>query len=282
MNQSADKTGLPARQQWVQLSRAVIMIHWTAWFKEGHCLAWGKLIKLPSEGVFLPLRSQNQPVVSLMMLKVPLSGITFKWLRGAMRFLFIQEPGADNRAINDWKLITSHFCRAQQDVSQFNQEQKVNGCRFSFVYALISSLLFVIGLFGTIPLMVFLFQFCMDAKKKNSPKHFNLIKEYWIMKLCHHWLLKDIIHKNSELLCGIKENDQLNGCVHHQRSEFDRLIICVYLPKTARTFFHTLAIQASRQRHAEGVFSFTSALRNTITRQWRPPQRNTAAAKLPF
>lgn len=281
MNQSTDKTGLPARQQWVQLSRAVIMIHWTAWFKEGHCLAWGKLIKLPSEGVFLPLRSQNQPVVSLMMLKVPLSGITFKWLRGAMRFLFIQEPGADNRAINDWKLITSHFCRAQQDVSQFNQEQKVNGCRFSFVYALISSLLFVIGLFGTIPLMVFLFQFCMDAKKKNSPKHFNLIK-YWIMKLCHHWLLKDIIHKNSELLCGIKENNQLNGCVHHQRSEFDRLIICVYLPKTARTFFHTLAIQASRQRHAEGVFSFTSALRNTITRQWRPPQRNTAAAKLPF
>lgn len=119
-------------------------------------------------------------------------------------------------------------------------------------------------------------------QKKNSPKHFNLIKEYWIMKLCHHWLLKDIIHKNSELLCGIKENNQLNGCVHHQRSEFDRLIICVYLPKTARTFFHTLAIQASRQRHAEGVFSFTSALRNTITRQWRPPQRNTAAAKLPF
>lgn len=42
------------------------------------------------------------------------------------------------------------------------------------------------------------------------------------MKLCHHWLVKDIICKNSELLCGIKENDQLNGCVHHQRSEFDQ------------------------------------------------------------
>lgn len=51
-----------------------------------------------------------------------------------MRFLFIQEPGADNRAINDWKLITSHFCGAQRDVSQFNQEQKVNGCSFSFVF----------------------------------------------------------------------------------------------------------------------------------------------------
>ncbi len=50
-----------------------------------------------------------------------------------MRFLFIQEPGADNRAINDWKLITSHFCRAQRDASQFNQEQKVNGCTFTFV-----------------------------------------------------------------------------------------------------------------------------------------------------
>lgn len=84
-------------------------------------------------GSFLPLGSQNQPVVSLMMLEVPLSGITFKWLRGAMRFLFIQEPGADNRAINDWKLITSHFCSAQRGASQFNQEQKVNGCSFAFV-----------------------------------------------------------------------------------------------------------------------------------------------------
>lgn len=78
-------------------------------------------------GSFLPLGPPNHPVVSLMMLKGPLSGITFKWLRGAMRFLFIQEPGADNRAINDWKLITSHFCRAQRDVSQFNQEQKLMG-----------------------------------------------------------------------------------------------------------------------------------------------------------
>lgn len=59
-------------------------------------------------GTFLPLRSQNQLVVSLMMLEVPLSGITFKWLRGAMRFLFIQEPGADNRAINEcWLQVTS-------------------------------------------------------------------------------------------------------------------------------------------------------------------------------
>lgn len=84
-------------------------------------------------GSFLALGSQNQPVVSLMMLEAPLSGITFKWLRGAMRFLFIQEPGADNGAINDWKLITSHFCRAQCDASQFNQEQKVIGCSFTFV-----------------------------------------------------------------------------------------------------------------------------------------------------
>lgn len=51
-----------------------------------------------------------------------------------MRFLFIQDPGADNRAINDWKLITSHFCfGAQLDASQFNQEQKVNGHSLVFV-----------------------------------------------------------------------------------------------------------------------------------------------------
>lgn len=50
-----------------------------------------------------------------------------------MRFLFIREPGADNRAINDWKLIRSHFYRAQRDASQFNQEQKVNGYKLSFV-----------------------------------------------------------------------------------------------------------------------------------------------------
>lgn len=100
-------------------------------------------------GTFLPLRSQNQLVVSLMMLEVPLSGITFKWLRGAMRFLFIQEPGADNRAINDWMLITSHFCRAQRDASQFNQEQKLMGAVSRLLGLQISGLL-SIGFFGRI------------------------------------------------------------------------------------------------------------------------------------
>lgn len=38
-NQSADKTAAQAQQQWGQLSWAVIMIHWTALFKEWQCLA---------------------------------------------------------------------------------------------------------------------------------------------------------------------------------------------------------------------------------------------------
>lgn len=69
-----------------------------------------------------PKKIKNQPVVSLMMLEVALSGITFKWLRRKMRFLFIHKPGADNGAINDWGLITSHFCRAQCDAPPFNQD----------------------------------------------------------------------------------------------------------------------------------------------------------------
>ncbi len=81
-----------------------------------------------------------------------------------MRFLFIQEPGADDRTINDWKLITSHFCRAQRDVSQINQEQKVNGCSFLFVYALISGLLFIIGMFGKVSLSGS--SFCLSSVRR--------------------------------------------------------------------------------------------------------------------
>lgn len=133
-------------------------------------------------GSFLPLGSQNQPVVSLMMSKVPLSGITLKWLRGAMRFLFIHEPGADNGAINDWKLITSHFCRAQCDASQFNQEQKVNGCSFTFTPAVMARLASIIALFGRLS-----FCFALYSKgvfQMDKTKYFNISSgKNWIQ----HW-----------------------------------------------------------------------------------------------
>lgn len=101
----------------------------------------------------LPLGTQNQPVVSLMMLEVPLSGITFKWLRGEVRFLFIHKPGADNRAINDWKLITSHFYRAQRDAfacSCLIKNKKLMSAVSHFVWGLKSRSLFIITLLGKI------------------------------------------------------------------------------------------------------------------------------------
>lgn len=73
----------------------------------------GKLIKLSAEGVLHSSGPQkNQPVVSLMMMEVPLSGTTLKWLRMGFFFfflMFIQEPGADNGAlmIGSWLQVNA-------------------------------------------------------------------------------------------------------------------------------------------------------------------------------
>lgn len=54
----------------------------------------------------LSFGTQNQPVVSLMMLEVPLSGITFKWLGGVCLFISqVQITGT--LMIGSWLQVTS-------------------------------------------------------------------------------------------------------------------------------------------------------------------------------
>lgn len=141
MNQSAHKTGVPAWKQWVKLRWAAMMIHWIVWFKELQYLAQRKLIKLSSGGVSLLLGSKNQPADDD-------DGSATQWdnfqvCERGISFLFIQKPGADNRALmtGSWLQVTS-----AEHSGMFHSLIK-NKIMAAAVYALISRLMFITSSF---------------------------------------------------------------------------------------------------------------------------------------
>lgn len=97
----------------------------------------------------LPLGTQNQPVVSLMMLEVPLCGITFKWLGGGDFCLFISQVQITGPLmIGSWLHVTS--VEHSMPLCCLIKNKKLMSAVLHFVWGLKSRLLFITTLLGKI------------------------------------------------------------------------------------------------------------------------------------